>query len=180
MQGKILGLGVIRGDDDNRYSFSLDDIANLSGYNSRNLARYQVDFEIDEENKARDIFMLNKASFWSRIAQDDIKSIRRNFLIALSLYFLSNLFGFVSLMEHKKSGLEDTTIFDILNNTCLIFGYLFWLFATIGLNRASGSKTLLRNLIISFVILILVVAALLIITPLIANWLINNRDWDTT
>lgn len=56
----------------------------------------------------------------------------------------------------------------------------FWLFATIGLNRASGSKTLLRNLIISFVILILVVAALLIITPLIANWLINNRDWDTT
>lgn len=148
MQGKILGLGVIRGDDGNRYSFSLDDIANLSGYNSRNLARYQVDFEIDEENKARDIFMLNKASFWSRIAQDDIKSIRRNFLIALSLYFLSNLFGFVSLMEYKKSGLEDTTIFDILNNTCLIFGYLFWLFATIGLNRASGSKTLLRNFII--------------------------------
>ncbi|EMZ38562.1 hypothetical protein [Helicobacter bilis] len=74
MQGKILGLGVIRGDDGNRYSFSLDDIANLSGYNSRNLAGYQVDFEIDEENKAKDIFILNKASFWSRIAQDDIKA----------------------------------------------------------------------------------------------------------
>lgn len=61
-----------------------------------------MDFEIDEENKARDIFILNKASFWNRIAQDDIKSIRRNFLIALSLYFLSNLFGFVSLMEYKS------------------------------------------------------------------------------
>lgn len=83
-------------------------------------------------------------------------------------------------MEEYTKSSEDATMIDILNNTCLIFGYLFWLFATIGLKRASGSKTLLRNLIISFVILILVVAALLIITPLIANWLINNRDWDTT
>ena len=53
----------IRGDDGNRYSFSLDDVVNLSGYNSRNLAGYQVDFEIDEGNKAKDIFILNKASF---------------------------------------------------------------------------------------------------------------------
>lgn len=53
----------IRGDDGNRYSFSLDDIVNLSGYNSYNLAGYQVDFEIDEGNKVKDIFILNKASF---------------------------------------------------------------------------------------------------------------------
>lgn len=46
MNGKILGNGVIRGDDGRRYLFNANEIQNAQGKNIDDLIGSEVDFEI--------------------------------------------------------------------------------------------------------------------------------------
>lgn len=57
MKGKILGVGVISGDDGNRYSFELSDIANLKKRSLDSLSGCEVDFQI-QDDKAKNIFII--------------------------------------------------------------------------------------------------------------------------
>lgn len=76
-------------------------------------------------------------------------------------------------MEYKKYGIEGYNILDISSIACSIFTDLFLLLATIGLNRASGSKTLLRNFVI-----LCVVGIIVRVMPL--NWLISWSKYNET
>lgn len=44
MKGKVLGLGVISGDDGNRYEFDVAEVQNLNNANPQTLVGKQVDF----------------------------------------------------------------------------------------------------------------------------------------
>lgn len=45
MKGKILSVGLISGEDGNRYTFKANDVSNLEGRSMENLTGCEVDFE---------------------------------------------------------------------------------------------------------------------------------------
>ena len=90
MKGKILGIGMISGDDGNRYNFEISDIANLNNRNPDSLAGCEVDFEINEK-AAKNIFItgggINVANLQGQFMASDTQGIRFKFLLAMGLYF---------------------------------------------------------------------------------------------
>ena len=56
MQGKILGAGVIRGKDDKRYAFDLNELQNTQGKDINEFIGSEVDFEVANE-KAVSIYI---------------------------------------------------------------------------------------------------------------------------
>lgn len=153
MKGKILGSGIISGDDGNRYNFEVADIANLDNRNPDNLAGYEVDFEINE-NMAKSIFITGGGNsinmdineIQGKLMANDVSGIRFKFLLSIGLYVLGSIIALIPFIGW------------VLGPIIYISGYVVLFLAVIGLKRASESKTLLRNLVFSFVIIFIVVA----------------------
>ena len=61
MKGSILGHGFISGEDGKRYEYGLEDLKNLGDRNPMKLENTEVDFEISEQGRAINIFII-KAS----------------------------------------------------------------------------------------------------------------------
>lgn len=59
MQGTILGNGILRGEDGNRYCFAIESIENLNNRTMEDLESLQVDFEPQENYQATSLFILN-------------------------------------------------------------------------------------------------------------------------
>ena len=143
LKGKILGIGMISGDDGNRYNFEISDIANLNNRNPDSLAGCEVDFEINEK-AAKNIFItgggINVANLQGQFMASDTQGIRFKFLLAMGLYFGGS---FISLIPFLGS---------VLGPIVLIVAFVVYVFAVLGAKRASESATLLKNFILSMVI----------------------------
>lgn len=146
MKGKILGLGVISGDDGKRYSFELSDISNLGERNPQNLAGCEVDFEAGEDGKAKGIFITggsfnaNLGELQGKLMATDTKGIRFKFLLSLGLVIGGSMISAIPLLGW------------VIGPICMVAGFVFLILAVIGASRASESKTLLKNFILSVVI----------------------------
>ena len=143
MQGKILGLGVIRGDDGNRYSFELGDIENLNEYNPQKLAGCQVDFEIIDGKRARDIFLI-LSNYNYRVTTDGVEHIRIMFLVSIVLTLFA---GFIGFLGTYRSDFATQMFFNGVAFACLFTGCVFVFIAIKKLSGISASKTLYRKLI---------------------------------
>ena len=90
MKGKILAVGLISGEDGNRYTFEASDVSNLEGRSMENLTGCEVDFEVSE-NMAKNIFItggsINMANIQGQLMANDTQSIRFKFLLGIGLYF---------------------------------------------------------------------------------------------
>lgn len=136
MKGKILGSGLISGEDGNRYSFSLEDIQNLGSKDENALVNCEVDFEVQESN-AKSIF-ITKSSFNANsvnsvirnFGKEDISSIK----IKTYLYVAGSLLGFIPILGQ---------ILFLVGIVCL-----YW--AIISISRISGIP-LVKNFILTFV-----------------------------
>ncbi len=82
MKGKILGNGIISGDDGKRYSFGLDEIKNLNGKSENSLANAEVDFEIEGES-AKSIFITNTKFSLNSFNDGSLNSIKLKVYIYL-------------------------------------------------------------------------------------------------
>ncbi len=151
MRGKIIGAGIISGNDDNRYSFNKEDIKNSDTLNLENLINLEVDFMI-EGDKAVDIYV-NKSMTnpFKVISNDSIESIRMKYFIGMGAGMLAPI-PFIGW------------ILDIV-------GTILQFFALISLQKISNSRTLLRNFIIASVISIISSIVMLIsgIGTILAN-----------
>lgn len=133
MKGKILALGIIRGEDGNRYSFSLEDIQNLGSKDENSLINCEVDFEIEDSN-AKSIF-ITKSNFSMNsviesFGKDDLNSIK----IKAYIYVGGTLLSFIP----------------ILGEITLLIGFVFLIAAILSISRVSGIA-LLKNLILTLV-----------------------------
>lgn len=63
MKGVILGHGFISGEDGKRYEYGLEDLKNLGDRNPMKLENSEVDFEISEQGRAINIFIIKSAGF---------------------------------------------------------------------------------------------------------------------
>lgn len=140
MKGMILDLGIISGDDGNRYSFVLDDVKNLDNNNDK-LSNLIVDFEIDDK-KAINIYIItdNEAKYTSSI----LSSIRDN--IANSNI---NKIRFIAITSVCLSFSE---VIPVLGMIFTIISFILYLLVTIDISKISQSKTILRNFIIYFLV----------------------------
>lgn len=133
MRGKILGIGIISGDDGNRYKFGIEEIQNLEGRSSEMLVGCEVDFNIAED-KAKEIFITKGSLGFNNLASNftsnSINGIKLKAYISIGCMF----FAFIPFIGV------------ILAITCCVLEILI-MFA---LKAASRSKTLLKNIILSF------------------------------
>lgn len=157
MKGKILGLGIISGEDGNRYSFSLEDIQNLGSKDENALVNCEVDFEVENSN-AKAIF-ITKSSFTANsvnsvirnFGKEDISSIK----IKTYLYVAGSLLGFIPILGQ---------ILFLVGIVCL-----YW--AIISISRISGIP-LVKNFILTFVCFLIggvIIASSFFISGLIHN-----------
>lgn len=88
MQGKILGLGAISGNDGKRYEFAQEDIINLENRNINKLSGLEVDFETDG-NEAKNIYIIKSkinlnsidlSKITQKVQEIDIEKIKATFL----------------------------------------------------------------------------------------------------
>ena len=63
VKGTILGHGFISGEDGKRYEYGLEDLKNLGDRNPMKLENTEVDFEISEQGRAINIFIIKSAGF---------------------------------------------------------------------------------------------------------------------
>lgn len=155
MKGKVLGLGVISGDDGKRYSFEVSDIKNLKDRNPESLENCEVDFET-VEGMAKEIFIIQSNSsidignIKNKIIAGDVQGIRLKLLVAIGLSVTGVILGLIPVV-----GGFFKFLFGVIALT-------LWIMAVVALKRASNSQTLLRNFLISLFIGIvsLVIAAI--------------------
>ncbi|MCH5322274.1 MAG: hypothetical protein J1E31_01660 [Helicobacter sp.] len=133
MKGKILGSGLISGEDGNRYSFSLEDIQNLGSKDENALVNCEVDFEVQESN-AKSIFITKSnfsvSSVTEAFGKDDLNSVK----IKAYIYVAGSLLGFIP----------------ILGQILAIAGIICLFMAIMSIARISGIS-LMKNLILTFV-----------------------------
>lgn len=130
MRGKILGAGVISGDDGKRYQYTLADIKNLEGKDENWLANCEVDFNVDGDN-AKDIFITkDSAQFSSMMQGNSIQSIKVKAYIFIACNFLAfipfvgfvfAIAGFVSMVMALLS-ITAVTKYALCRN--FIFGWV--------------------------------------------------------
>ncbi len=129
MKGKILDTGIIAGNDNNRYSFTKEDIKNLDTSNLENLIDLEVDFII-KEDKAIEIYIENSISNpFKIISSDNIKSIRMKYFIGMGANMLTPI--------------------PFIGWILALIGTVLKLLAIISLQKISNSKNLLKNFIIA-------------------------------
>lgn len=124
MKGKILAVGLISGEDGNRYTFEASDVSNLEGRSMEHLTGCEVDFEVSE----------NMAN--------DTQSIRFKFLLSFGLCFGGS---FISLIPF---------IGWVIGGILLIAGLVILVLAVLGTKRTSESPTLFKNFILSIAIVV--------------------------
>ena len=145
MKGKILAVGLISGEDGNRYTFEASDVSNLEGRSMENLTGCEVDFEVSE-NMAKNIFItggsINMANIQGQLMANDTQSIRFKFLLGIGLYFGGS---FISLIPF---------IGWVIGGILLIAGFVIFVLAVLGTKRTSESPTLFKNFILSIAIVV--------------------------
>lgn len=141
MKGRILDLGIISGDDGNRYSFILDDIKNLDNYNKDKLANLTVDFEIDDK-KAINIYIISNEKI--EYASNILSNIRDN--ISNSNINKIRFIAIASVVLGIFSQIP------ILGAIFAIISLILYLLVAIDISKISQSKTILRNFIIYFLV----------------------------
>lgn len=145
MKGKILGLGVISGDDGKRYSFEVSNIKNLKDRNPESLENCEVDFET-VEGMAKEIFIIQSnnsidiGNIKNKIIAGDVQGIRLKLLVAIGLSVTGAILGLIPVV-----GWFFKFLFGVIALT-------LWIMAVLALKRASNSQTLLRNFLISLFI----------------------------
>lgn len=143
MKGKILAVGLISGEDGNRYTFEASDVSNLEGRSVENLTGCEVDFEASE-NMAKNIFItggsINMANIQGQLMANDTQSIRFKFLLGIGLYFGGS---FISLIPFLGW---------VLGGVLLIAGFVVFVLAVLGTKRTSESPTLFKNFVLSIAI----------------------------
>lgn len=145
MKGKVLGLGVISGDDGKRYSFEVSDIKNLKDRNPESLENCEVDFEAIE-GMAKEIFIIQSnnsidiGNIKNKIIAGDVQGIRLKLLVAIGLSVTGAILGLIPVV-----GWFFNFLFGVVALT-------LWIMAVVALKRASNSQTLLRNFLISLFI----------------------------
>lgn len=129
MKGKILDINLIVGSDEKRYSFEASDIANAKEQSVQNLIGSEVDFEA-VENTAKAIYITKSSSFNVNaiFENNDLNSIKLKAYIAMGCAVL----GLLPVVGY---------VFEIIS-------FVLMILVVIGINKSSGSKTLLRNFII--------------------------------
>ncbi|MBR2149602.1 MAG: 2-amino-4-hydroxy-6-hydroxymethyldihydropteridine pyrophosphokinase [Campylobacter sp.] len=143
MKGKILGYGVISGDDGNRYNFEVSDIVNLDNRDPNKLSGVEVDFEA-EEKSAKAIFIthttpsVNLDNLKNQMMNNDAAGIRFKFLLSIGILLGAELIFLIPFI-----GL-------VLGTLLFIGGLALYIVAILALKKESQSTTLLRNLLISF------------------------------
>ena len=73
MKGSILGHGFISGEDGKRYEYGLEDLKNLGDRNPMKLENTEVDFEISEQGRAINIFIIKASNTSLASAAKNIK-----------------------------------------------------------------------------------------------------------
>ncbi|PZT48221.1 hypothetical protein B6S12_05230 [Helicobacter valdiviensis] len=134
MQGKIIALGLISGNDGNRYTYKLEDIQNLKSMQEKLLIGAEVDFT-QENGEAKSIYITKNAapsleSFNAMLSSSEIPDLRKKAIIAyICLYIplINAITAFVALF-----------LFIIINKS---------------LATLSHSKTLFRNFLIPTIIM---------------------------
>lgn len=145
MKGKVLGLGVISGDDGKRYSFEVSDIKNLKDRNPESLENCEVDFEAIE-GMAKEIFIIQSnnsidiGNIKNKIIAGDVQGIRLKLLVAIGLSVTGAILGLIPVV-----GWFFEFLFGVIALT-------LWIMAVVALKRASNSQTLLRNFLIALFI----------------------------
>ncbi len=143
MRGKVLTVGLISGEDGNRYTFEASDVSNLKGRSIENLTGCDVDFEVSE-NMAKNIFItggsINMANIQAQLMANDTQSIRFKFLLAIGLYFGGS---FISLIPFLGW---------VLGPILWIVAIALFVIAVLGTSRVSESKSLFKNFIVSIVV----------------------------
>lgn len=151
MKGKILGVGAISGEDDNRYSYDSNDIVNLDGRSAESVVGCEVDFEVSE-NVAKNIYLtssapLNFESLQGQLMANDVKGVRFKFLLAVGLAVGGGVIGLIPFIGW------------VIAPFCAIAALVFMVLAVLGARTISESPTLLKNFLlsicISFVCLVL-------------------------
>lgn len=145
MKGKILAVGLISGEDGNRYTFEASDVSNLEGRSMEHLTGCEVDFEVSE-NMAKNIFItggsINMANIQGQLMANDTQSIRFKFLLSFGLCFGGS---FISLVPF---------IGWVIGGILLIAGLVILVLAVLGTKRTSESPTLFKNFILSIAIVV--------------------------
>lgn len=143
MKGKILAVGLISGEDGNRYTFAASDVLNLEGRSVENLTGCEVDFEMSE-NMAKNIFItggtINMANIQGQLMANDTQSIRFKFLLAIGLYFGGSFISIIPFLGW------------VLGPLVLIVAFALFVIAVFGTSRVSESKTLFKNFLISIAV----------------------------
>ncbi len=128
MRGKVLKLGIISGNDGNRYSFCKEDITNQENPNLEHLVGLEVDFEI-KEDKAVDIYVINDlTNSLKSLTFNNLKFIKIKYFIGVGL----GIFNFIPVIGQFLS----------------FIGLIVRAVAIYGLGKLAHSKTLFKNLLI--------------------------------
>ncbi len=128
MRGKVLKLGIISGNDGNRYSFCKEDITNQENPNLEHLVGLEVDFEI-KEDKAVDIYVINDfTNSLKSLTFNNLKSIKIKYFIGVGL----GIFNFIPVIGQFLS----------------FIGLIVRAVAIYGLGKLAHSKTLFKNLLL--------------------------------
>ncbi len=139
MKGKILAVGLISGEDGNRYTFETSDVANLEGRSMENLTGCEVDFEVSEK-AAKNVFItggsINMANIQGQLMANDTQSIRFKFLLSIGLYFGGSFISIIPFIGWVIGGI------------LLIAGFVLFVLAVLGTKRTSESQTLFEIFIL--------------------------------
>ena len=154
MKGKILGYGVISGDDGLRYHFQPSDIVNLENKDPNKLSGAEVDFVANNGN-ASEIFITksvglnidtqnitqNLSSVGSKLTSFDLTGAKINIFIAVFAFFLAYF------LENKASV------------PIVIVGAIFMLWSSFIVKEISNSKIIFKSTILIVVFAVLTVYA---------------------
>lgn len=138
MEGKILGVGVIRGKDGKRYAFDESDI-DTQGKGIDELIGCEIDFEV-QDNKAVSIYLLNSKPTSTKPinslnpTNNSIRNLKIEFFISIILV----LFGVVM----KKTA---------VSNVCGTIVFILFFHIVLVIQKQSQSTTLFKRLCCGFV-----------------------------
>lgn len=148
MNGKILGNGVISGNDGKRYHFEPSDIKNLDGRDISQLSGKEVDF-VAQDDKASEIFITQSAGL--NINTQNIRQIfsSSNLTTIKTLMFISialTVFGNIALNAEMNRGF-------------VVFWYIFssaaFIYASYLIKKVAHSNIILISAVAAEICLIL-------------------------
>lgn len=117
MNGKILGNGVISGNDGKRYHFEPSDIKNLDGRDISQLSGKEVDF-VAQDDKASEIFItqsaglnINTQNILQITSSSNLTMVKTFAFISIALLVLSNIIISVTISFHNFLFIASLAVF---------------------------------------------------------------------